>query len=337
MNPLVSILIPAYNAEKYIGATLESALGQTWPHKEIIVVDDGSRDQTLAVARRYETRGVKVITQKNSGAAAARNRAMAECQGEYLQWLDADDLIGRDKIERQMEQALKFPGRRLLYSSPWGRFLYRPEKAKFENTALCADQQPVDWLVRKMGSNLHMQPATWLVSRELSIIAGPWDTRLTLDDDGEYFCRVILASTGIRFVDGARTYYRHTSASSLSAVDLSDKKLESLWLSMQLHVGYLRGLEESPRTHAACLTYLGNWLGYFEATRPDLVAAARRLAATMGGQLELPGVRSKYVLVEKLFGRRSALRAQTLAPQLKARCLRTWDHTLFRLYGAKPV
>jgi hypothetical protein len=189
----------------------------------------------------------------------------------------------------------------------------------------------VEWLLHKMGENLHMQPATWLVSRELTQAAGPWDERLSLDDDGEYFCRVLLASSGVRFVPGAKSYYRVSGISSLSNVDQSDKKLESLWLSMQLHVRYLRGLEDSARTRAACVTYLGNWLPYFDPARPDLVAQAQQLAASLGGALKMPAVRPKYLWVEKLFGRRSARRAEALLPNLKMALLRSWDKAMARL------
>jgi glycosyltransferase involved in cell wall biosynthesis len=103
MQPLVSILIPAYNAERSVGATLKSALGQTWSRKEIIVVDDGSRDQTLTVARAFASAELKVVPQENQGAAAARNKAFSLCQGDYVQWLDADDLLAPDKISRQLE------------------------------------------------------------------------------------------------------------------------------------------------------------------------------------------------------------------------------------------
>src|SRR5438270_12906784 len=103
MTPLVSILIPAYNAEPWVGDTIKSALNQTWPRKEIIVVDDGSRDQTLQVVRQFASKDVSVVTQENQGASVARNRAFELCQGDYIQWLDADDLLGPDKIIRQME------------------------------------------------------------------------------------------------------------------------------------------------------------------------------------------------------------------------------------------
>ncbi len=102
MQPLVSILIPAYNSQEWLADTLESAIAQTWPRKEIIVVDDGSRDHTAEVARRFTSKEVAVVTTKNQGAAAARNHAMRLSQGDYIQWLDADDLLAPEKVERQI-------------------------------------------------------------------------------------------------------------------------------------------------------------------------------------------------------------------------------------------
>src|SRR5262252_8996544 len=96
--PLVSILIPSFNAERWIRQTLESAVNQDYSHKEVILVDDGSTDRTLEIARTFESRVVRVIAQSNSGAPAARNRALAHAQGEYIQWLDADDLLAPSKI-----------------------------------------------------------------------------------------------------------------------------------------------------------------------------------------------------------------------------------------------
>src|SRR5690349_8578340 len=148
-SPLVSILIPAYNAEQWIGETLESALQQTWPNTEIIVVDDGSTDGTLQAARQFTARGVKVSTQPNSGAAAARNKAFELSKGEYIQWLDADDLLSSQKIAAQMEIAQRAQDKRLLLSSGWGEFMYRPAKAEFIPSPLWEDLSPVEWVLRK--------------------------------------------------------------------------------------------------------------------------------------------------------------------------------------------
>src|SRR5262245_12452760 len=146
MEPLVSILIPAYNAEAFISDTIDSALAQAWPKKEIIVVDDGSSDQTVAIARRFEPVGVRVVTQPNRGASAARNLAFSLCRGDYIQWLDADDLLSPDKISKQLEAAKKNPSKRRLFSSAWGRFLYRPQKTRFYASSLWCDLSPKEWL-----------------------------------------------------------------------------------------------------------------------------------------------------------------------------------------------
>src|SRR6201987_6545220 len=114
MQPLVSILIPAYNAEEWIAETIQSAIAQTCPRKEIIVVDNGSSDRTAEVARRFASKEVVIISTENQGAAAARNHAFQLSQGDYIQWLDADDLLAPDKIERQLAALDEGGDRRLL-------------------------------------------------------------------------------------------------------------------------------------------------------------------------------------------------------------------------------
>ena len=108
-----------------------------------------------------------VVGQPHAGAAAARNAALARSRGDYIQWLDADDLLAPDKIARQLQLLERFPSRRLLLSSAWGPFIFRQAHTPFVPTALWCDQSPLDWLARKMGQNLHMQTATWLVGRRV--------------------------------------------------------------------------------------------------------------------------------------------------------------------------
>jgi glycosyltransferase involved in cell wall biosynthesis len=251
MSALVSILIPAYNAETTIADTLDSAVSQTWPDKEIIVVDDGSTDRTVAVARRYAARNVTVVSRENQGAAASRNAAFSLCNGDYIQWLDADDLLSSNKIESQMLARTSGCTPRTLLSAAWGYFMHRPHRATFTPTSLWCDLTPTEWLFRKMGQNLHMQTATWLVSRALTEAAGPWNTQLLGDDDGEYFCRVLMASDGVRFVPEARVFYRRSGSSRLSYIGHSDRKIYAHFHSMKLHIDYLLSLEDSARSRTA--------------------------------------------------------------------------------------
>src|SRR5208282_1367964 len=174
-----------------------------------------------------------------------------------------------DKIARQVA-VLGECSRRTVLSSAWGRFIYRQNRAEFVPTSLWSDLSPCEWLVRQMEENIYMQTATWLVSREVTEAAGPWDTRLLGDDDGEFFTRVLMASHGVKFVPNGKVYYRAAGASSLSYIGGSDKKQEAQMLSMRLTISYLRSLEDTPRSRAACVTYLQNWLVFFYPQRMDL-------------------------------------------------------------------
>jgi glycosyltransferase involved in cell wall biosynthesis len=331
MTPLVSILIPAYNAEQSLDETLRSAVGQTWPRKEIIVVDDGSRDRTAAIARRFASRHVKVVSKRNEGAAATRNYAFSLSQGDYIQWLDADDLLSPEKIEKQMAALIDAPSRHALASCPWGRFMYRRSRARFAPTTLWRDLPPFEWLLLKMEHNLHMQTATWLVSRAMSAAAGPWNTQLLGDDDGEYFCRVLLQSDNVRFVPDAKVFYRMPGAGNLSYIGRSDAKMVAQFRSMQLHIDYMLAREDNARVRRACVTYLQTWLFNFYPHRPDIVAQAEALAATLGGQLRTPMLPRKYSWIAPLFGRDAATRAQIVLPRIRWSMARTLDKALFEV------
>src|SRR3989441_6122022 len=335
VKPLVSILIPAFNAQEWIADTLKAAIGQTWQRKEIIVVDDGSTDHTLAIARQFASERVSIVTQDNQGAAAARNKAFSLSHGDYIQWLDADDLLAPDKIAKQMETVGQGRSKRTLLSSAWGWFMYRSDRADFAPNGLWCDLSPVEWLLRKMGQNLHMQTATWLVSRELTEAAGLWDTRLLGDDDGEYFCRVLLKSDGIRFVPEARVFYRMSGVNSLSYIGRSDRKMEAHFRSMQLHIGYLRSLEDSQRVRAACVNHLQNWLIHFYPERLDIVKQAAQMAAELGGQLAVPQLSWKYSWISAIFGWSLAKRAQVFLPQIRWSFARFWDKALSRIENRK--
>jgi glycosyltransferase involved in cell wall biosynthesis len=335
LKPSVSILIPAYNAEAWISDTLRSALAQTWEPKEIIVVDDGSTDRTLAIARSFESEKLRVVTQQNQGASATRNKAFSLSKGDYIQYLDADDLMGPDKIAKQLEALGQSPNKRTLLSGSWANFMYRYYRTKFTPSALWCDLSPVEWLIRKMKLNLYMQTASWLVSRELAEAAGPWDTRLLGDDDGEYFCRVLLASDGVLFVPEAKVYYRTSGANSLSYIGHSDRKKVAQLCSMELHVRYIRSLEDSERVRDACVTYLQNWLVYFYPDRPDLVKQIDEMAVSLGGKLKPPPLSWKYSWIAALFGRKLAKGAQVVLPRIKWSLIRRWDKAMFRLESRK--
>jgi glycosyltransferase involved in cell wall biosynthesis len=331
MKPLVSILIPAHNAGPWVADSIRSALQQTWPRTEIVVVDDGSRDNTAEIARSLASNKVKVVVKENEGAAATRNHAYKLCQGDFIQWLDADDLLTPNKIERQLGALRDVDERRTLLSSTWAHFYYRTRSPKFVHTALCQDLAPVEWLLKKMGENLHMQTATWLTSRELAEAAGPWNTQLLSDDDGEYFCRVLMASTRTRFVPDCGVLYRLTPSSRLSFVGTSVRKQDALFASNKLHLEYLLSLEDSDRTRKAGLTYLQKYYGSFYPERTDLLQALQDMATKLHGSLKKPQLRWKYAWLQPILGWKAAKWAQSFLPQIKSSAIRQYDKAMFRI------
>jgi len=328
--PLVSILIPAYNAEKWISETINSALNQTWNKKEIIVVDDGSKDATLQVARRFESKLVKVVTQENLGASAARNKALEFAQGDYIQWLDADDLLASEKIMLQMARRETEPNERVLYSSAWAMFYLRPEWAKVHPDSLWSDLQSVDWLLKKFDEGVWMHPASWLVSRRLTEIAGPWNEQLSLDDDGEYFSRIVAASERVLFVDKSMVYYRQSNMGSLSK-SVSGRACISMYLSLCLCISHLRRLEDSDRTRAASINLLQRRLNYFYPEKEDLLRQIYMLARELGGTLMPPQLNWEYHTIKALFGWKAAKQMSIIELNMRIRAHVLYEQLLVAL------
>ena len=298
------------------------------------MVDDSSTDGTLAIARQFESDQLRVVTHKNQGASATRNKAYSLCQGDYIQFLDADDLLAPDKIATQMEAlgAVAQPKNAVV-----------GQLGKIHVPLLPDRVHPKFIVVRPFsggmaGPQTAIQPvqqtASWLVSRELAEMAGPWDIRLLGDDDGEYFCRVLLASEGVRFVPQSKVDYRSAGTSSLSYIGNSEKKMVAQLCSMDLHIRYIRSLEDSPRVREACVTYLQNWLGFFYP-RSWSCKTARRNGGDPWRKVEPPPLSWKYSWIEKFFGRQQAKRAQVVLPRFKWELIRRWDKTMFQIEGRK--
>lgn len=226
--PLVSIIIPVFNCQEFLAETIKSALNQTWLNKEIIIVDDGSMDGSLTTAKKFENGTVRVFHQKNRGASAARNYGISAAKGEYIQFLDADDIIPADKIEKQL--SILEHNSNCLIGCSWVRFY-----SSIENTFggigppddIQCDLTPVEWLLKRQMMCLH----SWLVPRNLIEKAGSWDEALTYNDDGEFFYRIVGKAEKILFCKSTIAYYRTEKNRNSISILNSKKKYHSAYLA----------------------------------------------------------------------------------------------------------
>jgi glycosyltransferase involved in cell wall biosynthesis len=278
---LVSIIIPCYNAAPWVAEAIQSGLNQTYKPIEIIVVDDGSRDDSLAVVSRFESRILKVISQDNRGNGAARNRAIEEAQGDYIQYLDADDLLAPDKIEMQTRRLTRAQSE-CVAAGAWARFCHCSFEAEFRAERLWRDFLPIDWLVMAWGERLMMASHAWLVPRGIVDKAGPWDENLRCNVDGEYFTRVVLQSRQILFCPEARVYYRSGIPGSVSR-KADSLAVDSVLRSYELCAENLLKAECSPRTREAAAAL---FQGFIYDTYPEageLIRMAETRIASLGG------------------------------------------------------
>lgn len=269
-QPLVSILMSVYNCEQWIEETLRSCFNQTWKNIEIIVVDDGSMDKTVEKIKQFEpkkSQRLRLIRQDHRGACAGRNRAINAARGDYFQFLDGDDLLHEQKIEDQIRTLSSESEPLSIVSCKWRRFSSNLEYTVPEkNQVLYKDLLPVDWLITAWESPAMMPPHAWLVPRLIINKAGYWDERILLNQDGEFFCRVILHCRKVLFCPQAEVFYRSHIPSSISA-QRGPEELASLYEALMSNVKSLLNYENSERTRRACATLLYD---YLISTYPEL-------------------------------------------------------------------
>jgi glycosyltransferase involved in cell wall biosynthesis len=310
MTPLVSILVPCYNSEPWIEATLESALAQTWGRTEIIVVNDGSTDGSRDRLRAFESRRVRVIDQPNAGQSAAFNRAITAAGGDYYEFLDADDLLAPTKIACQIERLRDEPADTIV-SGRWGRFQTDPESTFFLPDNLWADLDPVEWLVRAWTGNQMMHGAAYLIPASVVRAAGGWCEKLHLINDFEFFSRLMLHSKRIVFCPEATTYYRSGLAGSLSGTK-SPRAWKSAFESIELGTGRLLQREDSQRTRHACAAVWRTFIHDSYPVVPTLEAEAGRRVRALGEKVGAPDWGPKFRAVAAVVGWKFARRVQLL-------------------------
>ncbi len=205
-SPLVSVIIPCYRQGRFLASSVRSALQQSYSPIEVIVVNDGSDDDTEQVAHRFGSQ-VRYIHQANAGVSAARNRAIGLAQGEYLHFLDADDLLHPDAIGWLVDAARGRPNPLCVMGSR--KFTDETDLAGGETTLPPRAQRMVPYLLY----HGYWPPAVFLSLRTAVLAAGAFDTTLIGCEDWDWSIRVVSAGAEMVPIYRIGAYYRlHANA-----------------------------------------------------------------------------------------------------------------------------
>jgi glycosyltransferase involved in cell wall biosynthesis len=282
-DPLVSVCMPAYNAGKYIAEAIRSILDQTYTNWELIIVNDGSTDDTAAVLKQFTDPRISIYQQENSGQCAAANKAFDLSKGSLIKFMDADDLISAGYIAEQVKRIDDRDD--VIASAAWGRF-YNDDinTFKLNEDLIRQDCKPIDWLVSSMdnGKQAMMQCAIWLIPRVVLEKSGLWDERLSLVNDFEFITRVLLHANEIRFAPNAVLYYRSGISNSLSALT-SKSGVDSAFISLYEGTTYMLQYENSPRVKAAVADCLQNFVYAYYPHHIDIMSKAQQRITELGG------------------------------------------------------
>lgn len=208
VQDLVSVVIPVYNAERYIEDTLASVWAQTYPHIEVVVVDDGSKDRSLAILEKYADR-IVLVRQKNGGAAAARNAGVQAACGKWIAFLDSDDIWHPEKVARQLASC---GNRKWSYTDTL--FMGGINDGKRDSDL---NTKHAGMVLKELITNNFIGTSGVMIQRKCFLDAGGFDGSLRSIEDWDLWIR-LASKYEIAYVDEPLVQYRiHPASQSRSS------------------------------------------------------------------------------------------------------------------------
>jgi len=270
--PEVSVIIPTYNSARYLKEAVDSVLAQSFEDFEVIVVDDGSTDDTETVMRQYQSR-VRHIMQSNAGVSAARNRGIEESHGRYIAFLDADDVWHAQKLERQLTALAEHPECRACYSA----FEVANQNLITFDIRRSSRRGPtlVDLLLR---GNVIGTPSTVLCERVLFEGSGKFDPEMSQCADWDMWVRLAQHTEFLYLEQPLVTYRQHDRNMSRNATLLESDSLRVLEKAFEK--GDLSPRQRRSRRVAFARNYMVLAGSYFQAgSYSDFARCAARALA----------------------------------------------------------
>ncbi|MDO8572007.1 MAG: glycosyltransferase [bacterium] len=220
---LVSILIPAYNSEKYIRETLDSAVKQTYENIEIIIIDDGSTDTTGEIVASFDDHRIRYLWKENEGIIRTRNRLLKEAKGEYLAYLDSDDIYLPEKVEEEVLFLDAHQEYALVYCDMLYFFDGKPD-IFYRHTYPYYSGNVFDKLLERM----FVTNTAIMFRREVLDRVGYYDETMRQVEDLPYFLKMARAGLQFGYLDKRLVHYRLRKDSNTSFEIIDDIAADAL-------------------------------------------------------------------------------------------------------------
>jgi glycosyltransferase involved in cell wall biosynthesis len=272
-TPLVSVVIPSYNAGRYLAETLDSVFAQTYPAIEVLVVDDGSLDNTAEIAQSYN---VRLVRQKNGGVSAARNNGIRHSRGKYILFLDHDDRLLPKAVEIGVKVLEEHPD--CVMAVGEHRYIDSNGEQLGRSVKRVAGRDPYLLLLEH---NFVETPCSALHRRSSLFTAGMFDESLFGAEDHELYLRLARSGSIIAHDEEVSEYRQHESNNSRDA----SMMLKVSHRVMQMQLPYVQGDQEKLQQHQKGLRFVARRFGR-QLTR-QLLTEKRALKPENRERLEL--------------------------------------------------
>ncbi|MDO9374770.1 MAG: glycosyltransferase [Ferruginibacter sp.] len=237
--------MPCFNAALFIREAIESVLKQTYPFFELIIVNDGSTDESESIIKSFNDRRIVYVKQENQGQCAACNAGYKLSSGSLIKFFDADDLLSPSALRQQMMVLTDKPTS-IAYMK-WARFYKNDVTTRDPGpTQIDRDCPPMEYLTWQRNTAM-LQCGIWLFPRQLLEENGLWDERLSLINDTEFVTRILLQSTQLVYADNCELLYRTNFNSGTLSQTFTHNGLHSALLSIDLMSEHLLRHENSDR------------------------------------------------------------------------------------------
>ncbi len=280
-SELVSVIIPAYNAEQYILQCVHSVLEQTYSNLEIIIVNDGSTDGTLKLLQSIQDPRIVLIDQDNQGCSSAKNSGLERSTGNFIQYLDADDVLSLDKIEMQMHRINKSQDSIAVCRTVFFHCDINENLGEIDTALIRKEGSGLSFLLRLMGSEgipAMVQPNAYLLPKEIVDKIGKWNVEISPspDEDGEYFARALLSAKRVCFTGGVNYYRKLPNQKTLSQVRSYERAL-NLLKTVDLKFENIFKIERSKLTEKLFQLNISQVAYQYGTDYPEIIIESRKI------------------------------------------------------------